>query len=80
MWDWSSERRDAELAKCQVLCRSCHRKKTALENRKFDHGLNLYERHGCRCPICKAASAAKKRQQRKRKSCKIAFAQNQASL
>jgi hypothetical protein len=24
VWSWSKERRDAELAKCQVLCHPCH--------------------------------------------------------
>ena len=28
IWSWSGERLKAELAKCQVLCRSCHLKKT----------------------------------------------------
>ncbi len=31
VWSWSKERRDAELAKCQVLCRRCHKTKS-LEN------------------------------------------------
>lgn len=29
VWSWSNARRAAELAKCQVLCRSCHSRKTA---------------------------------------------------
>lgn len=32
IWFWSDERRAAELAKCQVLCRRCHSKKTGAEN------------------------------------------------
>ncbi len=28
IWSWSEERRDVELAKCQVLCHDCHKKKT----------------------------------------------------
>ena len=63
-------RQDAELAQCQVLCCSCHRAKSGFENRKFEHGLNLYNRHGCRCQICKAANAMHKRLQRARKSSK----------
>lgn len=31
IWSWSTERLAAELAKCQVLCRRCHERKTALE-------------------------------------------------
>lgn len=33
VWSWAPERRDAELAKCQVLCRACHSKKTGEQNR-----------------------------------------------
>jgi rRNA maturation endonuclease Nob1 len=29
IWCWSLPRREAELKKCRVLCRSCHQKKTA---------------------------------------------------
>jgi hypothetical protein len=28
VWSWSQSRRDAELAKCQVLCAACHELKT----------------------------------------------------
>lgn len=28
VWFWNKEKREAELAKCQVLCHSCHAKKT----------------------------------------------------
>lgn len=31
IWSWSEERRSAELAKCQALCRSCHLDKTRTE-------------------------------------------------
>jgi hypothetical protein len=31
IWSWSMERRDAELAKCQVLCHDCHLDKTNKE-------------------------------------------------
>ena|ERR1035441_5831625 len=74
LWEWATPRRNSELAKCQTLCVSCHRKKTAIELRKYDHGLNLYRRHGCRCSVCRAASTAHRRIERKRKSCRIAFA------
>ena len=39
IWSWSSLRRNAELAKCQVLCRPCHDKKSAGEKAKgANHG------------------------------------------
>ena len=28
IWGWSIERREQELAKCQILCETCHRRKT----------------------------------------------------
>jgi 5-methylcytosine-specific restriction endonuclease McrA len=28
IWSWTLERREAELAKCQVLCEGCHKTKT----------------------------------------------------
>lgn len=32
IWSWSKPRRDAELAKCQPLCRSCHIQKSIVDN------------------------------------------------
>ena len=31
VWSWTPARRAAELAKCQALCRTCHRRKTSAE-------------------------------------------------
>lgn len=77
MWMWGVQRRLDELAKCQILCRKCHQIKSGLECRKYEHGLNLYERHGCRCEICRAASAKQKRQERARAKLRKS-SQNQA--
>lgn len=33
IWSWRIERRDEELAKCQVLCKSCHQIKTKTDQR-----------------------------------------------
>lgn len=44
IWSWSAERRNIELAKCQILCRPCHVKKT-VEQLILTHGFQAY-RHG----------------------------------
>jgi hypothetical protein len=36
IWSWCTERREAELAKCQILCKSCHLTKTR-ENEEWGH-------------------------------------------
>lgn len=51
IWSWSKEKRDAELAKCQVLCRPCHHTKTGEDNGWGMHGSSGYQR-GCRCSLC----------------------------
>jgi 5-methylcytosine-specific restriction endonuclease McrA len=41
-WSWAWHRIEAELAKCQVLCRSCHKAKSAGESpRGEQHGLHV---------------------------------------
>lgn len=58
IWSWSDARIRAELKKCKILCRSCHTKIHTGETRKsIVHGTrNGYDRHGCRCDLCKQAS------------------------
>lgn len=54
IWSWSEPKRAAELAKCQVLCHSCHWQKTLLSIPKTDHGRgSMYQRHKCRCDLCR---------------------------
>lgn len=57
IWSRSEEARIAELAKCQVLCRECHQKKTIAENyRPRVHGtVAMYKRGRCRCELCREA-------------------------
>ena len=49
---------DIELAKCQLLCRTCHGLKTATEDTTYirTHGtIAEYNNHNCRCDLCKQA-------------------------
>jgi 5-methylcytosine-specific restriction endonuclease McrA len=70
VWSWSPARRKKELAKCQVLCGDCHKKKTAAYRRRhFRHGMySMYKSGGCRCDKCRAASAKRMREWRRSQS------------
>lgn len=64
IWSWSEERRNAELANCQALCRPCHRKKTneylkTLYRKPELHGRADTQRFkkGCHCAECDALRA-----------------------
>ena len=50
IWTYSKEKREAELAKCIVLCDPCHREHHMPE--ELVHGHNGYCR-GCRCDVCR---------------------------
>ena len=59
IWSWSRERREKELNKCQVLCKSCHKEKTSAERRAhLKHGMRgMYTKVKCRCTLCREANA-----------------------
>lgn len=60
VWTWAEDRRNDELAKCQVLCFVCHRLKTNAERGWKIHGELMYQR-GCRCEECERVHAKKLR-------------------
>jgi len=65
VWSWSENRRNEELAKCQVLCRVCHLAKTKDQISKppvCGTTSNYYR--GCRCGLCKRAIADYKQRYR----------------
>lgn len=64
VWSYSADRREAELAKCVVLCHACH---------KATHGAYKcgtyasYNVRKCRCNECKAFERQRKARYRSRK-------------
>lgn len=56
IWSYTWEKIMKEAAKCQVLCQSCHLKKTAVDistMRKKSHGTkDGYDKYHCRCGGC----------------------------
>lgn len=68
IWSWSDARREAELAKCHVLCEECHKKK-----HEAPHGSRRrYEKLGCRCPDCTFSHAEGMREWRARRAARVA--------
>lgn len=62
IWSWSEERRDLELAKCQVLCYTCHLEKTRIDRGwgiVFHGTLTAYDVYKCRCDLCKKVKSEK---------------------
>jgi hypothetical protein len=49
VWSWADARRLAELAKCDVVCWSCHHK--VIHVAPITHGASGYARQ-CRCETC----------------------------
>lgn len=60
IWSWSIPRLEAELSKCQWLCGSCHKAKTAA-SRLTEHGTLARYRNGCDCDLCLGANTTKSR-------------------
>jgi hypothetical protein len=50
MLSWSRNTLEAEIAKCDVLCASCHQQHHRPE---VTHGITGYNKRGCRCLLCK---------------------------
>jgi hypothetical protein len=56
VWSWRIEKREAELAKCIILCRDCHQIETRKQFEKpITHGIRAGYDKGCRCEVCCAA-------------------------
>ena len=69
LWSWAKARREAELTKGQVLCDSCRKKL-----QEAPHGsTRRYEKHGCRCDVCRAAHAQGVEAWRERKALREMF-------
>ena len=62
IWSWSDARREAELAKYEVRCALCRRKRLAAEQTR--HGTRGRYEKGCRCDACKAAKAHRNKEYR----------------
>jgi hypothetical protein len=63
IWTWAIARRDAELAKCQILCTEHHKEKTRADRPIPEHGtISRYGgAHKCRCDLCRKANAERKK-------------------
>lgn len=78
IWSWSAERRNVEIAKCQVLCHDCHLEKTISEISTANHGdTGSMYRKGCRCDECREAQRL--RVQAWRNSCRNRRASTKAA-
>lgn len=68
-WDYPAQVMLAELAKCQLLCKPCHKAKTLVElTGPRAHGTwGQYTNGKCRCRVCKDFFNAYKRSLRAKK-------------
>jgi hypothetical protein len=72
---------EAELKKCQLLCKPCHHDKTLEEGsygkgwtneKRQTHGtVWSYSKYGCRCDLCKTAKSQASKRQRELKKQKV---------
>lgn len=68
IWSWAKKRREAEIAKCQVLCTECHKAKTYEQrSHKAQHGRGGMYKKGCRCFLCVEWNRERTRAYRARK-------------
>lgn len=75
LWSASKAKYEAEIQKCQLLCRECHQAKTLVDmgrkSARTEHGTLSAYRY-CRCPECVAAyNEYQKLYKRKRRRQKI---------
>lgn len=66
IWTCSIATRVAELAKCQILCRTCHEIKTKSEL-QGPHGRPGRYAHGCRCEECRTAESRRTKEVKNRR-------------
>lgn len=65
MLNVSKTKRDAEVAKCELRCASCH-KQRSIQQLSVDHGGGITGKRNCYCDLCKPLKAEYMRQWRKR--------------
>lgn len=71
IWSWGEARRATELAKCVVLCRSCHRSAHSGARRveaelRNPHGTRQRYLLGCKCDLCRAGNVEYERSRKAR--------------
>lgn len=55
-WSYAFARVEAEIEKCQLLCATCHARKSSAES-SVEHGGGLSGRRNCKCAPCRARKA-----------------------